>query len=91
MENLIESVEKLEVTDGDVVILHSNFMHGNGDDSLSRRLLQTMAEHIREKYGNVLFVLLYNDQSFQSISEKEMNEMGWFRENKSSHMLPFFI
>ena len=77
MENMIDSIKKLEVKKGDVLVLRLN-------DSVPIRSFQQMAESVKQiprVIGVECSVLLlpYEFGEIGPLSEKTMNDFGWYR------------
>ncbi|MDE5054890.1 hypothetical protein NDK25_21995 [Niallia taxi] len=71
-EQLISNVEKLNVSDGDTVVLKS--------DNISYKQMQEISHHLIEKgKKNVTFIKLGINDAVESINEEQMNRLGWYK------------
>lgn len=77
IEGLDAALQILSAKDGDIII-----MSGPGADAAvaDPKIMEGFVEHLKEKgLENVMIFLLPMGSSLKSLSEKEMNESGWYR------------
>lgn len=71
-EQLISNVEKLNVSDGDTVVLKS--------DNVTFEQMKEISHHLIEKGNkNVTFIKLGIKDAIESINEEQMNRLGWYK------------
>jgi len=81
LEDIIQRVEKLNITDGDTIVISSDLHKCHDTHIYMREVLRPLGEHLRQSHGNVIILFLYEGQKVETFNEEEMNKMGWFRDN----------
>lgn len=76
--NVTKQVEKLELEQGDIIVLRVN--------NAFQKWVKVMTELVQriKKTKNIVVtaLVLPTDLRFGKVSEKEMNNVGWFRQDK---------
>jgi len=76
-KQLIDEVSKLEINDGDTIILRGAFPV---DDV--KTLVRTLHKHGKEK---ITVMLLQEGQTVETLCEDQMRECGWIRVGRDTH------
>lgn len=73
-EKLVESLEKLHIEDGDILVSRGLNSHEVNN------LIQILQDHVEH---DVAFINIPLGTSLQLVPEEDMNEIGWYRRDES--------
>ncbi|GJQ43721.1 MAG: hypothetical protein JETCAE03_32190 [Ignavibacteriaceae bacterium] len=77
-KDLDQYIKKLKIEDGDTLFVDPGFVNIDEEVKL-REFIQRLAKWYEEHLKNVVIIIAKPGTDITQISEKEMNEAGWYR------------